>query len=187
MIQSIAARCLRAQSKAVLLAVALALSVPAVSTEAATVQVGFSPEGSARTLVLSVIDSAKHEIRMLGYSFTSPDIARALIAAKRRGVDVQIVLDESGNRDRASVAAMNLIVNAGIPLRIDRAYKIQHDKVIVADRQTVQTGSFNYTLSAERANSENALVIWNYPQIAAPYLQHWQSRWDQSTPYQSSY
>jgi hypothetical protein len=41
MIQSIAARCLRAQSKAVLLAVALALSV---------------------------IDSAKHEIRMLGYT-----------------------------------------------------------------------------------------------------------------------
>ncbi|WP_421029136.1 hypothetical protein [Paraburkholderia sp. A1RO-5L] len=33
----------------------------------------------------------------------------------------------------------------------------------------------------------NALVIWNYPQIAAPYLQHWRSRWDQSTPYQSSY
>ncbi len=60
MIQSIAARCLREQSKAVLLAVALALSVPAVSTEAATVQVGFSPEGSARTLVL-VTSRAKRD------------------------------------------------------------------------------------------------------------------------------
>jgi len=84
MIQSIAARCLRAQSKAVLLAVALVLSVPAASTEAATVQVGFSPEGSARTLVLRVIDSAKHEIRMLGWRIrnsratSGPEAARQL-------------------------------------------------------------------------------------------------------------
>jgi hypothetical protein len=48
-----------------------------------SVQVGYSPEGSARVLVLSAIDSAKTSIRMMAYSFTAPDdIMKALVAAK---------------------------------------------------------------------------------------------------------
>lgn len=52
----------------------------------------------------------------MGYSFTSPDVVRALMAARRHGVDVKVVIDEKGNRSKASQAAMNLVVNAGIPL-----------------------------------------------------------------------
>lgn len=169
---------------AVVAALAFFTSSPSYS---ATLQAGFSPEGTARTLVLSVIGSAKHDIRMLGYAFTAPDIARALIDAKKRGVDVRVVLDEISNRGHASIAAMNLIANAGIPLRIDSHYKIQHDKVIVVDSSAVETGSFNYTSSAERANSENAMVVWDYPDFAKAFLSHWESRWNSSQPYQSTY
>jgi phosphatidylserine/phosphatidylglycerophosphate/cardiolipin synthase-like enzyme len=78
---------------------------------AASAQVGFSPEGTAQQLVINVIGSAKDNIRMMAYSFTAPDIMKALIAAKRRGVDVKIVVDENGNTGRASRAAMNLVTN----------------------------------------------------------------------------
>lgn len=169
-----------------LLASALVLgAAPAV--QAADIQVGFSPEGSAEVLVLDVLQSAQHQIRMMGYSFTSPKIVKALIAAKQRGVDVRIVLDEHGNTSKASRAAMNLVVNAGIPLRTNSAYKIQHDKVIISDGRNVQTGSFNYSAAAANSNSENAVVIWDFPDVAKPYLNHWQSRWDQGQQYQSSY
>lgn len=151
------------------------------------VQVGFSPEGSAEALVLSVIQAAQQQIRMMGYSFTSPKVVKALVAAKHRGVDVQIVLDEHGNDNKASRAAMNLIVNAGIPLRTNATYKIQHDKVIISDGQNVQTGSFNYSAAAARSNSENALVLWGFPAVAKVYLGHWQSRWEQGQPYRSAY
>lgn len=174
------------QRKALPLLAALLLgAIP--SAQAATAQVGFSPEGSAQILVLDVIQTAKHDIRMMAYSFTAPDIAKALIAAKKRGVDVRIVVDEKGNTGRASRAAMNLMVNAGIPLRTNDHYKIQHDKVVVIDGNTVQTGSFNYTASAERSNSENVVVLWNVPDVASAYLGHWQSRWNQGKPYASSY
>jgi phosphatidylserine/phosphatidylglycerophosphate/cardiolipin synthase-like enzyme len=73
---------------------------------------------SARVLVLSAIDSAKTSW-MMAYSFTAPDIMKALVAAKKRGVDVKIVIDERGNTGRASIAAMNYIANSGIPLRTD--------------------------------------------------------------------
>lgn len=172
--------------KAITLLAALMLGTVS-NVQAATAQVGFSPEGSAQILVLDVIQTAKHDIRMMAYSFTAPDIAKALIAAKQRGVDVRIVVDENGNTGRSSRAAMNLIVNAGIPLRTNDHYKIQHDKVVVIDGNTVQTGSFNYTASAERSNSENVVVLWNVPDVATAYLSHWKSRWDQGKPYKSSY
>lgn len=65
------------------------------------VQVGFSPEGTARTLVLDVIGSAKNQILLMGYSFTSPEIVKALITAKRNGIDVKVVLDKKANTGRS--------------------------------------------------------------------------------------
>lgn len=53
-------------------------ALPAFAVEP-SVQVGYSPEGSARVLVLSAIDSAKTSIRMMAYSFTAPDIMKALV------------------------------------------------------------------------------------------------------------
>lgn len=170
-----------------LLALAVSLSVLAGPAGAASLQTGFSPEGSAEALVLKVIGSAKHDLRMMGYSFTSPTISAALANAARSGVDVKLVLDEHGNEGKASKNAMNYVVNAGVKLRTIDRYKIQHDKVIVVDGQTVETGSFNYTASAAKANSENVLVAWEVPDLAADYLRHWQSRWDQGTDYHSSY
>lgn len=84
----------------------------------------------------------------MGYSFTSPEVVRALISAKRRGVDVKVVLDEKGNRGKASVAAMNLLVNAGIPVRTVSKFKILHDKIIISDKNTVETVSYNFSRSA---------------------------------------
>ncbi|EIS0547640.1 phospholipase D family protein [Salmonella enterica] len=167
--------------------VCLSLSCIQPAAAVSSVQVGFSPEGSALQLVLKTIESAQQEIRLMGYSFTSPEVVSALVRAKRRGVDVKIVLDEKGNRSKASQAAMNIVVNAGIPLRTNGRYAIMHDKVIIVDNHTVEAGSFNYTRSAASRNSENVLVINEVPEVAQTYLQHWQSRWDGGTDWHSSY
>lgn len=169
------------------LSLCAALSGVAAIAQAEQVQVGFSPEGSAEVLVIDVIQAAQQQIRLMGYSFTSPKVVKALIAAKNRGVDVRIVLDAHGNENKSSRAAMNIIANAGIPLRTNSEFKIQHDKVIISDALNVQTGSFNYSTAAARSNSENALVMWGFPEVASVYLEHWQSRWDQGKPYQSAY
>lgn len=167
--------------------VCLSLSCIQPAAAAPSVQVGFSPEGSALQLVLKAIESAHQEIRLMGYSFTSPEVVSALVRAKRRGVDVRIVIDEKSNRSKASQAAMNVVVNAGIPLRTNGRYAIMHDKVIIVDNHTVEAGSFNYTRSAASRNSENVLVINEVPEVAQTYLQHWQSRWDGGTDWHSSY
>ncbi|HDT6532727.1 phospholipase D family protein [Raoultella ornithinolytica] len=152
-----------------------------------SIQAGFSPEGGALQLVLWTIDSAQQTIRLMGYSFTSPEVAKSLISAKQRGVDVQVVLDERGNRGKSSIAAMNLLVNAGIPVRTVDQFKIMHDKVLITDGKNTELGSFNYTTSAAKANSENALVIRDDEKVAGSYLQHWKSRWEMGTDWHSSY
>jgi len=178
------------QLKHALLAALLVLpALPAMSAPSSepSVQVGFSPEGTALQLVLEAINSSQQSIHMMAYSFTDPDVMKALIAAKKRGVDVKIVIDEDGNKNGASKHAMNLMAQNNIPLRIDGAYKIQHDKVMVIDGVSVETGSYNFSRAAARSNSENAVVIWNMPQLAKAYLDHWQIRWDKGQDYQVSY
>jgi phosphatidylserine/phosphatidylglycerophosphate/cardiolipin synthase-like enzyme len=146
--------------------ISLALFAPVPAVYAASIETGYSPEGTALQLVLKTIDSAQQEIRLMGYSFTSPEVAGALVRAKRRGVDVKVVLDwkaNTGKQNQASLAAMNLLVNAGIPVRTVSQYKIMHDKVIIADGRNIEVGSFNYTRAADRVNSENVLVVWDDP------------------------
>ena len=51
----------------------LSLLALAPAVDAATIETGFSPEGTALQLVLKTLDSAQQEIRLMGYSFTSPE------------------------------------------------------------------------------------------------------------------
>jgi len=174
-----------------ILILALLLTGCALPVQAApatcAVEVGFSPEGSAQELVLRAVESANREIRLAGYSFTSPEVVRALVAAHRRGVDVRVVVDRRGNTGKANVAALNLLAGAGIPTRTISAYAIHHDKFIVADRKTVETGSFNYTRAAAQRNSENALLVSACPSLAKQYLEHWESRWGQGVDWKMTY
>ncbi len=106
--------------------ISLSLFAPVPAVYAASIETGYSPEGTALQLVLKTINSAQQEIRLMGYSFTSPEVAGALVRAKQRGLDVKVVLDwkaNTGRQNKASLAAMNLLVNAGIPVRTVSQYK----------------------------------------------------------------
>ena len=144
-----------------------------------SIEVAFSPEAGAEALVVKVLASAQQTIRLAGYSFTSPAVVKGLLDAKRRGVDVKVLLDDKGNRGAAHLLAMKMITEANIPLKVVSAYAIHHDKYIVADGRHIETGSFNYSQAAARINSENVLVLWNNEAVAQRYLDHWESRWKQ--------
>jgi len=103
------------------------------------------------------IDNAKSTIRCQVYYFTSKTIASALRRAHDRGVSVVVVLDKSQVSSMYSVA--DYLHNSGIPVWIDRAHKIAHNKVMIADDQVVVTGSFNWTKAAENDNAENLLIL----------------------------
>lgn len=147
------------------------------------IEAGFSPEGTAETLVLKFIGSQKQSIYLMGYVFTAQNIVSALIAAHERRVQVLLVLDYKENKSPSAQRAISRLVAAGILVRSDHRYPIFHDKVMVGDQKHVQLGSFNYTAAAERHNSENAMVIWHNVALAQQYYGHFKTRWDESQPY----
>jgi phosphatidylserine/phosphatidylglycerophosphate/cardiolipin synthase-like enzyme len=153
--------------------------------------VGFSPDGSAERRVLEAIRSARRSIRLAAYSFTAAPVVRALIDAKRRGVDVAVLVDHKYNLERDSSgkarAALNLLVNAGIPTRTVAAFSIQHSKYAVIDGLHVQTGSYNYSASAARHNSENVLVVWHNTSLARAYLDNWRRLYERGKPYRPTH
>ncbi len=158
---------------------------------AGSMEVAFSPSEGSEQLVIKVVDSARSELRILAYSFTSVPLVTALLRAKKRGVDVQVVADEKTNvqddRTGKARAALSALVNAGISVRTINVYPIHHDKVIVADRETVELGSFNYSYAAARMNSENVLVNWRNPKLAEVYIGHFERNFRQATAYQLQY
>jgi phosphatidylserine/phosphatidylglycerophosphate/cardiolipin synthase-like enzyme len=155
---------------------------------AGTIEVAFSPNEGSEHLVVKVIDSAKSELDLLSYSFTSVPVVEALVRARHRGVTVRLVADEKDNlkADKAR-AALGALVNAGADVRTIRVYPIHHDKVIIADHQTVELGSFNYSDAAAHKNSENVLVNWGNPKLAEVYFKHFERNYAQASAYSPGY
>jgi phosphatidylserine/phosphatidylglycerophosphate/cardiolipin synthase-like enzyme len=155
------------------------------------IESAFSPNEGALGLIMRTIQSAQKEIRVMAYSFTSADVVRALLAARKRGVDVVVVADKKANvaQDQygKSRAAFNALISAGAKVYVIDAYAISHDKVLIVDRVTVQTGSYNYSEAAAKRNSENVLVVRNNPRLAQSYLRHFERNLAQAKPFTPSY
>jgi phosphatidylserine/phosphatidylglycerophosphate/cardiolipin synthase-like enzyme len=161
------------------LAVALMPVSRAVPEEPAW-QVYFSPNHGATKAVVDALDAAKTTVLVQAYSFTSALIAKALVEAHDRGVDVQVILDRKETGSKYSSA--DFVAHAGITTLIDGRHAIAHNKVMIIDGQAVITGSFNFTTAAERQNAENLLVIHDRA-LAARYTENWRSHAAHSARY----
>jgi len=143
-------------------------------------QVYFSPRGGCTEAIIEEIDQAKSEVLVQAYSFTSAPIAKSILKAYKRGVRVEVILDKSQRTERYSSATF--FSNARIPTLIDDRHAIAHNKIMIIDRQTVITGSFNFTRAAEEHNAENLIIIMS-KELAGIYLQNWQRHKEHSQSY----
>ena len=169
------------QAKAAKTPMPAAIRQPNKVQATGTVEVAFSPNGGGAALIIRTIGEAKKTIQVQAYSFTNADIAKALLEAHKRAVNVRVVLDKSQETEKYTSATF--LANSGVPVRIDDDFAIAHSKIMIIDGETVITGSFNFTKAAEERNAENVLVIRGNKELAKLYLQNWQWRWDASEAY----
>lgn len=106
--------------------------------------------------IIALIDAAKSHIYFAIYTFTLPSIADALVAAKKRGIDVRGVVDseQSSNSYGAPITAK--LLAAGIPIVTEKhatGNGIMHIKAIITD-SAYAIGSYNWTKSATTINDE---------------------------------
>jgi phosphatidylserine/phosphatidylglycerophosphate/cardiolipin synthase-like enzyme len=112
------------------------------------------------------------------YRFNHPGLAQALEAAVQRGVRVRLLVD--GNKYKENRVTQALLAGAVIPFRLGFGQKGRgskmHHKFVVLDRQTVLTGSYNWTLESEEENHEN-LVILRDSQPVEAFTQEFEALW----------
>lgn len=147
-----------------------------------TIEVAFSPNNGATEAIIRSIDEAKTSIFVEAYSFTSIKIEQALLAAKNRGVKINVILDKSQVIHKYSSASF--FFKLGFPLHIDNKHAIFHNKVMIIDEDTLITGSFNFTQAAEKNNAENLLIIRHNPKLAAVYINEFNYNWNNSLGYE---
>lgn len=141
----------------------------------------FTPGQDCMGMIVTAIDGAKAEVLVQAYSFSAKPLISALGRAKVRGVKVRVILDKADERERDS-AGSRLIAKRILP-QVDTGVASAHNKVMVIDRDTVITGSFNFTAAAQKKNAENVLLIKGHPNVAAAYAKNWERRLAASRPY----
>jgi phosphatidylserine/phosphatidylglycerophosphate/cardiolipin synthase-like enzyme len=151
-------------------------TVPAIPAQG-SLQVAFTPWDDAEALLLETLGRARREILVQAYLLTSRPIAASLIAAKQRGLEVNVLADANQHADNPASLLASL-ADKGIPVWLETRYRNAHNKVMVIDDGTqdvvVVTGSYNFTRSAQRMNSENLLLIRGNLALAHRFRKNWE-------------
>ena len=146
--------------------------------------VAFRPNEPVESHIVRAIESSKESIQITLYEFTSRGILKALLAAKKRGVKVEIILCESSANPRNEADAdykryrseqiWALIRNQVDVTVLGRPtkYGINHHKFAVFDGKMAEYGSYNWTYTSEKSHYENVLFSADADRVAA-YQDAW--------------
>jgi phosphatidylserine/phosphatidylglycerophosphate/cardiolipin synthase-like enzyme len=120
--------------------------------------------------LVNFMGQAKKTLDVAIYDFDLSNVAEAMVAAKKRGVQVRMVMDNDTlkNKDEKIQAAIAKVKAAEIPLVDDNRTPIMHNKFTIVDNERVATGSWNYT-EGDTFRLNNNLIIVNVAQIAQNY------------------
>jgi cardiolipin synthase len=129
----------------------------------------YLPTGAYFQRSKEAIDSARGSIWVVMYAIAGAEKAggqtgqllEALIRARRRGVEVKVLLDYSLEEtlQEWNEAAARRLSAAGIPVRFDHPKHVTHTKLVVVDGAVSILGSANWSWSAFNHNWESSVLI----------------------------
>ena len=119
--------------------------------------------------IVELIERAEESVFFMAFSFTSDDIANAMLFAEAGGVELVGVFDASQYSSNIGTE-FDRLLDAGQNVHLDGNSARLHHKVIIIDQSIVITGSYNFSRSAEERNDENLLIIHS-EEIAALFVE----------------
>lgn len=118
----------------------------------------FSPKDKIITNnIIPLINNAAKYIYIPSFLITHDELSNALINAKKRGVDVKLIIDATNTY--TSHSKVKLLRDSGIPVKIENYAGKVHSKSIIIDDRYIIAGSMNFSQSGENKNDENVLII----------------------------
>jgi cardiolipin synthase len=103
------------------------------------------PDDTAKPL-LEAIDAATHALNIRMFLFTDPTLLHTVVAAKRRGVRVRVMLNPARRSGKSeNEESRKVLVGAGIEVRDSSpAFALTHQKSMVIDNATGFVESLNW-------------------------------------------
>ncbi len=154
---------------------------PKPKSKKTTIEALFSPDGGCADRIIEEIDDAKKAIRAQAYFFTSKPISKALVAAQKRGVEVEVIMD--GSRKKGKWNRWRVMRRDGVTIYFDDEHATANNKIMLIDRRTIITGSYNYTKAAEEKNAENIIIIKYDKALFSKFLENYESHLEHSRRY----
>jgi len=140
----------------------------------------FSPGEECRQVIIQQIKQAIRQVSICVFTISDDRISDSIITAHQRGVDIKIITDNDKSWDEGS--DIKQLAHLGIAVKMDNTPNHMHHKFMIADNKSLLTGSYNWTVSAARANHENVLFT-EEAGVVRSYLKEFDSLWKQMQSY----
>ncbi|MBI3595257.1 MAG: hypothetical protein HY200_09895 [Nitrospirae bacterium] len=126
---------------------------------AGDIQSYYGPEEHLQDKMISLYQTAEKSIYVACFNMTSWPIIKTLIKAKKKGIDVRVITDAGELENKNTHRAVKALLEAEIPVKVNRHDGLMHIKQSVIDEHANTSGSFNQTWTADHLNDERLDII----------------------------
>lgn len=116
------------------------------------------PKGHALSDLKHKIRKARRSLKMALFTLTHPVLVDEIIEAKKRKVEVTLIVDMHSAMG-ASNQALEALKAAGVPILYSQGVQLMHHKFIVIDDALLITGSANWTKAAFNKNNDALITL----------------------------
>jgi len=127
----------------------------------------FSPWQDCEEKWIEVIDSAKKEITVSCFGITNKMIAAALLDKHMQGVKVLVLEDRLQSKGKTDLGGY--LASRGVEVVVKKKSALEHNKMVVVDREKVIIGSWN--LSGNANGQDNSMIITTDEAVVASALE----------------
>jgi cardiolipin synthase len=117
--------------------------------------------------ILNLIRSARHSVQMTMYQLSDPDAVDALVDARRRGLDVKVILDAAYHGQTVNTDAYGQLRDAGVDVIWAPNDVIYHQKSVTVDDTTSAVGTGNLTARYYATSRDAYVLTTNLADVAA--------------------
>lgn len=110
-------------------------------------------------IIIKYISNAKKSIKIAMAWFTNPIIFNNLLRICKRGIEVDLLINNDLINNRSNGLPFDKLIQAGANLYLAEPPTFIHNKFCIIDNQIIIDGSYNWTILAEKNNDENIVVI----------------------------
>jgi cardiolipin synthase A/B len=117
--------------------------------------------------ILEAISAAKKSLRIKMFLFSDPDLLQSVVDARKRGLDVRVMLNPARrNGESENDASRALLIAGGVEvLDSNPAFDLTHEKSLVIDDTTAYIKSLNWDTKNLTVTRDYAVVTTNKHEV----------------------